>query len=334
MSPVDTLSPSGLARRRLVALCGLLSAYVSNACASSAYPERPVKLVTSSGPGGVIDVVARVLSDALGKLWNQTVIVDNRVGASGMLASDFVAKSAPDGYTILLTTQTAHIYNPLLRKTPYDPFADFTPISEIVQGAIALASSKSFPPDSAIEMVAAARKSAKALTYGTWGVGSGAHLLGEQMKTQGAIELIHVPYKNAETGIVQDLVGGSLDVGFLSAATATAQAQNGRIKILGVTGTKRSRQLPNVPTFLEQGLSGMDFGGWVAAYGPAKTPADITSKLTADVVRVVSQADVTARLTAMGFDVIGSNGKQLLEANRREFDHWATALKRFNIKLE
>lgn len=251
-----------------------------------------------------------------------------------MLASDFVARSAPDGCTVLLTTQTAHIYNPLLRKTTYDPFTDFAPISELVQGAIALTASKAFPADTTTEMIAASRKTGKPISYGTWGIGSGAHLLGEQLQTLSGVPMVHVPYKNAETGIVQDLVGGTLDVGFLSAAGAKAQSQNGRIKVLGVTGLKRPTQLPTVPTFAEQGFSGMEFGGWVSAYAPAKTPADLVARMSEDFRRALAQPEVVSRLSALTLDVVASSPQQLRDANRAEYDHWASVLKGKNIKLE
>lgn len=327
------------ARSRLLAPWLLLAGFA--ACGAVAadnkpldYPTRTVKLVTLAGAGSQIDATARMLAEGLARKWGVAVIVENKVGASGMIATEFVAKSAPDGYTVLVTTQTPHIYNPLLRKTTYDPFADFQPVSELVRGPIALIATKNYPANNVNELVAMAQKDAQAVSFGTWGIGSGAHLLGEQLKKQGNINLIHVPYKNAETAILQDLLAGSLNVGFLTAATAKAQAQNGAVKILAVTGDRRSAQLPNVPTFKEQGFNGMEFGGWISAFVPARVSADIVKKLEADMRHVILDPATVKRLSSMTFDAVGSSAKELATTHRKEYDHWATLLKTIKIDLE
>lgn len=298
-----------------------------------AFPNKPVKLVTLAGPGGALDVIVRAVADGLSKKWGTGVIVDNKPGASGMIATDLVARAAPDGYTVLMTTQTPHIYNPLLRKTSYDPFKDFQPVSEVVRGPIALVTRKAHGATTVREVMDAAKKAGRSLTYGTWGIGSGAHLLGEQLAKQVGVPLIHAPYKG-EAAILQDLLGGGLDISFMTAAGAKAQLGNGQITILGVTGEKRSEHLPGAPTFKEQGLEGMDFGGWIAAFVPAKVDAATLAIIEAGIREVVNEPEFKKRMANMTMEAVGSSGAELAAVQKKEYDQWAQLLRTVNIKLE
>lgn len=301
----------------------------------AAYPSKPVRFVTWSSPGGTIDVVTRLMAENLSKRWSQPITVDNRVGASGMLATEHVARAAPDGYTILFTTPTAQLYNPLLRtKVPYDPVKDFQPLSLLVTGPMALTAAKGAPFSTMQELLAHARGGSSRLTYGTWGIGSGAHLLGEQLKAQTQLDWVQVPYKNGESGILVDVVGGSIDVGFMGGGSAKNHAASGKVKILGVTGTSRTAHLPDVPTFAEQGLTGMEFGGWIAAYAPAGTPRAVVDKLVAGLQDVMREPAIAKRLDELTYDVVGSTPEALQKFNEQETGQWRALIQRANIRIE
>lgn len=324
-----------LAARSAALVLGALLLAPAAQAQDSAYPNRAIRFVTWSSPGGTIDVVTRLMADHIGRSWKQTVTVDNRVGASGILATDHVAHSPPDGYTVLVTTPTAHLYNPLLRaKLPYDPARDFQPLSLLVTGPIALTATKSARYGSMPELLAHARGSGGRVTYGTWGIGSGAHLLGEQLKQVTQLNWEQVPYKNGETGILIDLVGGQIDVGFMGAGSAKTHAAAGKVKILAVTGSRRTPQLPDVPTFTEQGLQGMEYGGWIAAYAPAGTPRPVVDKLVAGLREALRQPDIAKRLEELTYEVIGSSPEELASFNEQETRQWRTVIRAANIKLD
>ena len=327
-----------LSRRRACcafALATLGLAATPFASAQEDFPSRPVRFVTWSSPGGTIDVVTRLVAEHLTKQWKQTVTVDNRVGASGIIATDHVAHSPADGYTVLFTTPTPQVYNPLLRaKLPYDVAKDFQPLSLLVTGPMALTASKTAPYSTMQELLAHAKGAGNRITYGTWGIGSGAHLLGEQLRQVTQLQWEQVPYKNGETGILIDLVGGQIDVGFMGAGSAKAQADAGKVKVLGVTGTARTAKLPGAPTFIEQGLQGMEFGGWIAAYAPAGTPRAVVDKLAAGMRDALRQPEISKRLEDLTYEIVASTPEELAAFNDKETRQWRTLIRSANIKVE
>lgn len=269
-------SPDGLRvrRRTMVAAMGAAltlpgAAAWAQQAAAAAFPARVIRIVPFGTAGGPIDAIARVYADKLQQRWGQSVIVDAKPGASGIIAADAVAKAAPDGHTVMLTLPLTHINNAILQpKLPYDPVKDFEPISQLALGGPMLVARADAPYSNVKEFVAFGKQQ-KNLTYGTWGNGSAAHLMAELLKRQTGLALIHVPYKS-ESAAHNDLFGGQLDFAWANPATARAQVQGGRMKVLGIAASGRVSSLPDVKTFAEQGFAGFDLDSWIGVYAPPR----------------------------------------------------------------
>lgn len=329
MNPSTCLNTASLA----LALAAALG--TAPAMAQSDYPNRPVTFVTWSSPGGNIDVAMRIVADQLSQQWRQPVVADNRVGASGIIATDYVAKAKSDGYTVLFTTPTAQINTSFVKlKLPFDAQRDFTPVSLVVSGQIALVAAANAPYANVSEFVAYARKQDKGASYGSWGVGSGAHLLGVQLHQQSGVALLHVPYKGGEMAEMSDVIGGTLDVAFMAQGNAKNYSEAGKIKVLGITGAERNKGLPNVPTFKEQGFRGFEVAAWIAAYVPARTPAPVVAKLGASIAEALRKPEVAARLEALGFQVEGSSPEQFRVFNDAQFKLWGDMIQAAGLPKE
>lgn len=313
----------------------LLAGALPAGFAQEAFPSRPVRFVNWSNPGGNLDIVTRVLSEHAARKWGQGVVVDNRIGASGVIATEFVAKSPPDGYTVLITSSTGQVTNALVRlKLPFDPVKDFEPISLLVAGNVGLMANANAPYNNLKELVEYAKKSGKPLTYGTPGNGTSAHLYGEALRRQAGIELTHVPYKGGEMGAVTDIIGGNLDLTLISQGNAKTQSQGGRVKILAMSGEQRTRALPQVPTFQEQGYTGFGLAGWIAAYVPAATPKPVAAKISSTLQEILRQPDVAARLDGLGYEVIGGTQDELRAFYAQEYKRFAELVKNAGIVPE
>jgi tripartite-type tricarboxylate transporter receptor subunit TctC len=303
--------------------------------ADAAYPSRPVKFVNWSNPGGNLDIVGRLVGEQVSRRWGQAVVTDNRVGASGIIATDYVAKSAPDGYTVLITSSTGQLTNALVRlKLPFDPVRDFEPLSLMLAGNIALIASAAAPFNNLKELIQYAKAQSRPLTYGTWGIGTSAHLFGEYLRRQADINLLHVPYKGGEQGAMTDVVGGNLDLSFMSQGNAKIQIQGGKVKGLAITGPQRTKGLPDLPTFGEQGLRGFGVAGWIAAYAPAGMPKPIAAKIASTLREVLHQPEMSARLEDMGYEVIASTPEELRAFYQEDLKRWAELVKAAGIVPE
>ncbi len=303
--------------RKLVSLLAATAMMVPVAGAwaqAPAYPAKTVRIVPYGPGGSPIDVLARIYGEQLRRLWGQAVVVDPKPGASGILAADAVAKAAPDGYTILITLQTTHINNAILHsKLPYDPIKDFQPLSQLATGSgPVLLASVSAPYSNIAELIAYAKKK-PALTYGTWGVASSAHLFGELLRRETLPGLIHVPYKTESTAH-QDLDAGRLDLAWANPGTARTLLQGGRVKILAAPGARRTQILPEAKTFAEQGLKGFELDFWIGAYAPAGISPAIRDKLVADLKTATQTPEVRTRIVDMGFRPL-ANTPQEFETN-------------------
>lgn len=298
------------------------------------YPAKPVKIVVWTAPGGSIDVLSRMIAEKLAQRWKQPVVVENKPGASGILASEYVARAPADGHTLLVTINTTHINNPVLQsKLPYDPVKDFEPVSQLAIGSVTLIAPATHPANNLAEFVAMAKKKGGTVNYGSWGVGSSAHLFGELLHQKTGLDLNHIAYKG-EMPAITDMLGGRLDVTFAGGGTTRAQLAGGKIKVLGLTGPRRIRALPNVTTFAEQGFSGFELAGWVAMYAPAKTPKAVVRKIAADLAELVHAPDVQARMTENGFEPVGSTPEQFDALYKDEFPKWAQLIKASGAKVE
>jgi tripartite-type tricarboxylate transporter receptor subunit TctC len=335
----DTVSPSlpKPTRRAFAAglAASLLPASLRVFAADEAFPSRPVKFVNWSNPGGNLDIFGRILSEQASRSWGQPVITENKPGASGIIATDYVAKAAPDGYTVLITSSTGQLTNALTRlKLPFDPVKDFEPLSLLATGNIALYARADAPFNNLQELVAYARKSPRPLSYGSFGPGTSAHLYGEALARQAGIQLLHVPYKTGELGAMNDVIGGSLDLSFFSQGTAKLHGTSGKVKLLAISGPQRTRILPNLPTFGEQGFKGFGMAGWIAAYVPAHTPAPVVAKISSTLREALKQPELAARLEALGYDLVGSTPQELTAFYADEYKRFAELVQVAGIKPE
>lgn len=298
------------------------------------FPSRVIRIVPFGTGGGPIDTLARAYADKLQARWGQPVIVDAKPGASGMIAADFVAKSAPDGHTVLFTLPLTHVNVPILQaKVPYDPVKDFTPLSMLATGGPMLVARANAPFSNLKEFVEFAQKSPKPLNYGTWGNGSSAHLFGELLQRQSGATLTHVAYK-AEAQVHNDLFGEALDFAWANPSTARAQTQGGKMKVLGIAGTRRVSAMPGVPTFAEQGFKGFDLDSWIGVFGPARLPADIQTAWVTALREITAIPDVSARLTAFGFEPLGNTPEQFAEAFKADYPRVAELIKAAGVTAQ
>ncbi|WP_341922714.1 tripartite tricarboxylate transporter substrate binding protein [Polaromonas sp. YR568] len=319
-------------RRTFVAGLAALASMPGMAQSTPPFPSRVIRIVPFGTAGGPIDTLARVYAEKLQQRWSQPVIIDAKPGASGIIAADYVAKAAPDGHTVMFTLPLSHVNNAILMsKLPYDPVKDFTPLSMLATGGPMLVTRASAPYNNLKEFVEFARKQ-KVMNYGTWGNGSSAHLFGELLKRQSGANLVHVAYK-AEAAAHNDLFGEALDFAWANPSTARAQIQGGRMKVLGIAGTRRVSILPNVPTFAEQGFQGFDVDSWIGVYAPAKLPTSIQDTWVTALREITAMPDVQARLTAYGFEPLGNTPAQFMEVYKADFPRVSELIKAAGVTL-
>lgn len=312
-----------------------LSATTATALAQQAapFPSMPIRIVPFGTAGGPIDTIARVYADKLSQRWGQPVIVEAKPGASGIIAADAVAKAPADGHTVMFTLPLTHINNAILQaKLPYDPVKDFEPISQLAVGGPALVVRADAPYSNLKEFIAFAKTKAS-LTYGTWGTGSQAHLMGELLTRKAGIQLIHVPYK-AEAGAHNDVMGGVLDLAWANPSTARAQSQAGKLKILGISGSRRASALPGVTTFTEQGLPGFELDSWIGVYAPARTSAAVIQQWSQAVRDITRMPEVRARLIAFGFEPVGNLPAEFRANFAVDYPHVAELIKAAGVTAE
>ena len=291
------------------------------------FPTRPVTLIVPFSPGTGIDILARVIAPKLSEKWHQPVVVENKPGASGNIGTDLVAKSEPDGYTLMVTVNTFTITPSLIKNTPYDIARDFSPISKIATATYCFAvNPRVFPAHDMGEAIALMRKNPGKYFFGSPGNGTPHHIGMELIKLRLGLDATHVPYKGF-AGAMQDLVGGQVHMMFTLVHSAIPQARAGRIRILGVTGAKRSPQFPEAPTFREQGIDFMDdVDAWYAVLGPAKLAEDLVAKLNADVNAVMALPDVKDNLVKQGLIPNTSTSQALDALVKSDLQRWAKVI--------
>ena len=327
-----------ITRRTLAAALaslGALAALPGPAAAQTAWPTRPVRLVVPFPAGGATDIVSRVLAAKLSASLNQQVIVENRPGAGGTIGSDAVAKAAPDGYTILMATSSTHSIGPAVNpKIPYDAFRDFAPVIHVADAPSVLVVGASFPARSAKELVAMIKASPGKYNYGSSGIGTYPHLSAEMFKWRaGNLFAVHIPYRG--TGLViPDLVGGQIAFLMDSIISAQPHIKDGKVRPLAVSGAKRSSSLPDVPTFAELGITGMEISNWFGVFAPAGTPAEVVQKLNREVNAALKSQDVIERFEKAGAEPRGGTPEQFAKVYRDENEGWKAVIKRAGIKVE
>lgn len=322
-----------LRRRALVAAGTALAAAPLWAQTTPPFPSKVIRIVPFGTGGGPIDTLARAYAEKLQQRWGQAVIVDAKPGASGIIAADFVAKSLPDGHTVMFTLPLTHVNNAILQpRLPYDPVKDFSPLSQLATGGPMLVARASAPFNDLKEFIEFARKQ-KVMNYGTWGNGSTAHLFGELLKRQTGTNLVHVAYKS-EAAAHNDLFGEVLDFAWANPSTARAQTQGGKMKVLGIAGTRRVSTMPQVPTFSEQGFQGFDIDSWIGVYAPARTPGPIVEAWTTALREITRMPDIAQRLTAFGFEPLGNTPAQFMELYRADYPRMAELIKAAGVTAE
>ena len=308
----------------------------TGASAQTKWPDKPVRVIVPNAAGSGPDIGARLLSDALSKVYGQSFIVDNKPGANGMIAAEAVAKAANDGYNLLFTYASAQVVNPLLyANAKYDAAKDFEAIVQIGAGGNLLVVPTSLPVNNLKEFIAYAKsKPANSLSYGSWGYGSGGHLSMEALKQQTGLEILHVPYKTA-TASSTDLIGGQIQVSFTSIASSLPLIQAGKLKAIAVSGPYRVPQLPDVKTMTEQGVK-FDLVAWYGLFAPAGTAPSIVNSINHAVIEQLQKPDVVAKWKAsLGLSEIPiKTPEQFAQTVRDDIRDWGAIVKAANIKIE
>jgi tripartite-type tricarboxylate transporter receptor subunit TctC len=307
-------------------LCALMSG-----AQSQTFPSKPIRIVVGFPPGGPADYTARLLADKLPALMGVNVIVENRVGANATIGADHVAKSAPDGHTMFLTTCGAMAISPHVgAKLPYDPLRDFTPIAHVVNAYSTLTVHPSLPARNVKEFVALARVSKGQITMASTGIGSIPHLAQELLKAAAGIDLVHVPYKGAGP-VLTDAVGGQISSLVLDVTPLLPYLKAGKLRAIGIAGAKRVPLLPEVATLEEQGFKNVEAPNWYAIFAPAKMPRAIVDRLNDAVRKTIAMADVRERLISTGADPVSSTPEQLAELLNRDYAKWGKLIREKNI---
>ena len=298
------------------------------------YPAKPVRLIVPYPAGGSGDIVARAVAQKMSESFGQQVIVDNRPGANGNIGTEHVAKSAADGYTLLLATDIQFAISPnTTPKLPYDPEKDFDPVSLVAFLELILAAHPSLAANNVRALVALARTQPGKINYASTGPGSTHHLSIELLKSLGGFDLTHVPYKGSSQAL-PDLIAGQVQLMQLGVPQTLPHLRAGRLKALGVGAAKRLAVLPDVPTVAEQGFPGYEANNSWNLYAPTRTPKAVVAKLHAEIVRVVALADVRERFTATGLEPVGSTPEQLAARMRDDRAKWARVIREAGIKIE
>ena len=316
--------------RLLLAL--LLAAVVAPTSGwAQGYPNRPVRLVVPFSAGGPADALGRVLADQLNKIWAQPVIIENRGGAGGNLGAEVVARSAPDGYTLLLNASSHVINASLHEKLPYDPIKDFTPVSEVASYMLVLVVHPSVPATSVTEFVTFAKSKQEGLSVANAGLGTPTHLAAVLFAQAADINLIHIPYRGAAPAST-DLIAGQVPAMYNNPVNAVPQVRSNNLRALAVTGSKRLSRLPDIPTIAESGYPGFETRTWYGLFGPAGMPADIVRKLHSDVERALRIPEIANNLIAQGWDITVSPPEQFSVVLQSELGRWSAVVKRAGIK--
>jgi len=314
-------------RKSIAALALLCCTTTVSAQTATAYPTRPIHLLVGLAPGGGTDLIARIVATKLGENLGQQVLVENRAGSGGLIAAEAGAKAVPDGYTLLFgAISYSAIFASLYKKLPYDPVKDFAPISLVATFPNVLVVNPNLPVKSVAELIAYGKANPGKLSYGSSGVGSSLHLSMEMLKSMSKLDAVHVPYKGGAPATA-DLLGGQIQAMFDNLPGQLNYIKAGRTRALAVTTTKRSPQLPDVPTMVEAGVPGYEVNVWYGVLAPVATPKPIIDKLNAEVVKALNSPDVRERMAKEGAEPIPSTPAEFAAFQKSEVAKWAKVVK-------
>ena len=303
------------------------------AAAQEKYPTKPVTVIVPQAPGGANDTVARILAAKLSENFGQQFIVDNRPGAGGNIGTAAAAKARPDGYTLLLTVNSAHVINPFLYKNAgFDPVKDFEPVTPIATVAYLLVVNPSFPAKSVKELIDLAKAKPGELQYASAGNGTLNHLLGEMLKTTAGIDMVHIPYKGASASVT-DVVAGRVPISFQSAPSAISVIKSGKLRVLAVANEKRVPTMPNVPTIGET-IPGYGAMPWYGVLAPAGTPKPIIAQLHAGIIKALESKDLQEKMAAQGAEVFKSSPEQFAALIKEELPRWSKTVKASGAQVD
>jgi tripartite-type tricarboxylate transporter receptor subunit TctC len=321
-------------KKTLLALCAalVLAAPASGASAQT-YPDRPLRLVVPFVAGGAVDSLARLIASKLQDGLKQSVIVENRPGAGGNLAAESVARAAPDGYTLLITTNGHAISPSLYKSLRYDAINDFAPVTQVISSSLLLVVNPKVQAANLKELVALAKAKPGALNYGSTGIGNPLHLTMEMLKGAAGIEVQMVPFRG-DAPLNQALVQGDVEMAIVPLSTARPQVEAGGLRALAVTTARRSPAMPGVPTVAEQGFPGFDSGSWQGLFFPAKTPPQIVRRIQEEVARSLKDPDVAKRLETFGVEPVGSTPKEFAAFVKADVERFARIVKDAKIPLQ
>jgi len=319
--------------RALKALLAVIALAATGPALAQAWPNKPIRLVVNFPPGGAADQIARSVGVPLGEALGQPIVIENRPGANGNIGADAVAKSPPDGYTLLMSSGGAFSVNPhLYTKLPFDPVNDLVPVAAAARILVFLVVRPDLPAKSVDEFVALARANPGKLTYGSPGSGSSPHIAGEMLKRAAKIDIVHVPYKGAAPALT-DLLGGQLDFMF-DPGIGLPQVRAGKLRLLAVGSPKRSALFPDTPTLAEAGMTGFDADSWFGFYAPAGVPADILARLNREINRALRTPAVRERITALGAEAVALSAEEFAALQRADRERFGVVVREAGIKLD
>jgi tripartite-type tricarboxylate transporter receptor subunit TctC len=305
---------------------------ISSAFAQS-YPSKPIRIVVPYPPGGFNDTLGRTLAAKFTEAWGQPAIVENKPGANTVIGSDFVAKSPPDGYTLLIVAFPFAVTPSLLKNMPYDTVKDFAPVVWAATSPNALVVNPSLPVKSVAELIALAKAKPGTLSYASTGNGSSNHISMELFKSLAGVDIVHIPYKGSGPAVT-DLLGGQVQLMFDNAPNVMPQVKAGKLRALGMSGARRSSFAPDIPTIAESGVPGYEVAVWFGLVAPAGTPRDVVMKLNAEVLRILAMPDVRERFQSQGVEPVGSTPEQFGEHIKGQMVKWAKVVKDAGVQAE
>jgi tripartite-type tricarboxylate transporter receptor subunit TctC len=317
--------------RWLLAVAVVLVAATANA---DTYPTQPVKFVVAFPPGGTTDILARVFAQKMSETWGQPVVVENRSGAGGIIGTESVARSMPDGYTILLGTIGTHAVNTsLYKKIPYDPERDFAPITLLATLPNLLAINPSLPMRNLKELINYAKANPGKLTYASAGAGTASHLAGEMFRKVADVDIVHVPYRGSSPALT-DLIAGHVSMTFDYMPSALPYVRSGKLRGLAVTGSSRTKAAPEIPTMIEGGLPGFNIVTWYAVFAPKGTPPDVVSKIRNTIAMAATAPEIVKRMDDLAVDLVAGSPEELARFQRAEIERWSKFIQDANITVD